>query len=272
MHANAASRIFWYSTSLSVWAGATVIESPVHAHRVEVLDRADDHAVVRPVAHDLELVLLPPGDGPLDEDLAHRAGVEPVGGHALELRRRGGDAGALAAEDVGGTDDDREADAPDHLVRVVHRVGDSRRWHLQADALHRLLEEVAVFGGADGLGVGADQLGRAGGGDGSPLDELHGEVEGRLTAEGGQHGVGPLPFDDAADDVDVERLDVGGVGELGVRHDRGRVRVGEDDAVALLPEHLARLRARVVELARLPDHDRAGPDEQDRLDVSALRH
>ncbi len=29
MHANAASRIVWYSTSVSVWAGATVIESPV---------------------------------------------------------------------------------------------------------------------------------------------------------------------------------------------------------------------------------------------------
>ena len=29
MHAKAASRMSWYSTSLSVWAGATVIESPV---------------------------------------------------------------------------------------------------------------------------------------------------------------------------------------------------------------------------------------------------
>ncbi len=29
MQANAASRIFWYSTSVRVWAGATVIESPV---------------------------------------------------------------------------------------------------------------------------------------------------------------------------------------------------------------------------------------------------
>ena len=29
MHANAASRMRWYSTSVSVWAGATVIESPV---------------------------------------------------------------------------------------------------------------------------------------------------------------------------------------------------------------------------------------------------
>ena len=60
----------------------------VHAHRVEVLDRADDHAVVGPVAHDLELVLLPPGDRALDEDLADGAGVEPGGGDAARTRRR----------------------------------------------------------------------------------------------------------------------------------------------------------------------------------------
>src|SRR5690606_42059030 len=38
-----------------------------------------------------------------------------------------------------------------------------------------------------------------------------------------------------------ERLDVGGVGEVGVGHDRRRVRVGEDHAVALVPQHAARL-------------------------------
>ena len=107
--------------------------------------------------------------------------------------------------------------------------------------------------------------------DGAALDELHGQVERGLAAEGGQHRVGPLPVDDAAEDVDVERLDVGGVGELGVGHDRGRVRVGQDHPVALLPQHLAGLGAGVVELAGLADHDRAGADQQDRLDVGALR-
>src|SRR5690606_29986826 len=71
---------------------------------------------------------------------------------------------------------------------------------------------------------------------------------------------------------DVERLHVGRVGELGVGHDRGRVRVGQDDAVALLLEDLARLRAGVVELAGLADHDGTGADEEDRLEVVAARH
>ena len=50
------------------------------------------------------------------------------------------------------------------------------------------------------------------------------------------------------------------------------LRVDEDDAVALLLQRLARLRARVVELAGLPDDDRAGADDQDALDVGAARH
>ena len=57
----------------------------VHAHRVDVLDRADDHAVVGAVAHHLELELLPAGDRLLDEDLADRAGRDAGGGEALEL-------------------------------------------------------------------------------------------------------------------------------------------------------------------------------------------
>ena len=45
----------------------------VHAHRVEVLDRADDHDVVALVAHELELELLPAEDRLLEEHLGGRA-------------------------------------------------------------------------------------------------------------------------------------------------------------------------------------------------------
>ena len=69
-----------------------------------------------------------------------------------------------------------------------------------------------------------------------------------------------------------DRLDVGRVGEVGVGHDRRRVGVHEDDAHTLLAQHAARLRARVVELARLADDDRARPDDEDALDVVALWH
>ena len=149
---------------------------------------------------------------------------------------------------------------------------DPRARHLEADLDHRLLELLAVLGGGDRLGVGADHLGLAGHADQAALEQLHRHVEPRLAAERRQHGVGLLALDDRRQHLPGERLDVGGVGEVGVGHDRGRVRVGQDDAVALLAQHAAGLRARVVELAGLADHDRAGADDQDRLDVVTTRH
>ena len=59
---------------------------------------------------------------------------------------------------------------------------------------------------------------------------------------------------------------------LRVGHDRRRVAVDEDDAVALLAQRLAGLGAGVVELAGLADDDRAGADDEDGFQVGALRH
>ena len=112
--------------------------------------------------------------------------------------------------------------------------------------------------------LGADQLDAVALED-AALGELDRQVQAGLPAERRQQRVGPLALDDLLEHVGGERLDVGAVGELRVGHDRRRVRVDQDDAVALLLERLARLRAGVVELAGLADDDRAGADEQDGL-------
>jgi hypothetical protein len=114
----------------------------------------------------------------------------------------------------------------------------------------------------DGGEIGADQL------DAEAvkyvsLVKLDSDVQRRLPAEGGQERVRSLGLDHLGDGLRVERLEVGRVGPLGVGHDRGRVRVHQHDAIALLTEHAARLGSRVVEFASLPDPDRAGPDDQD---------
>ena len=44
----------------------------VHAHRVEILDRTDDHDVIRHVAHHLHLVFLPPEDRLLEQNFVDR--------------------------------------------------------------------------------------------------------------------------------------------------------------------------------------------------------
>ena len=73
--------------------------------------------------------------------------------------------------------------------------------------------------------------------------------------------------DDLLDELRRQRLDVGGVGDLGVGHDRRRVAVDQADPQALGLEHPAGLGAGVVELAGLADDDRPGADDQHVLDV-----
>src|ERR687894_827590 len=107
---------------------------------------------------------------------------------------------------------------------------------------------------------------------GAVLGELAGEVERGAAAQRGQHRVRLLALDHLRNGGRQQRLDVSGRGELRVGHDRGRVRVDEDHLVALLEQHLAGLRARVVELGGLADHDRAGADHEDLLDVVSTRH
>ena len=73
MQANASSRIAWYSTIRQGLRGSDGDRvTCVNPHGVEVLDRADDDAVVRFVTHDLELEFLPTGDRAFDEHRVHR--------------------------------------------------------------------------------------------------------------------------------------------------------------------------------------------------------
>ena len=110
----------------------------------------------------------------------------------------------------------------------------------------------------------------------------HRGVQGGLTAEGGQQHklarraealhLGLFAHDDFLDTFRGDGLDVRAVGELGVGHDGGRVGVHEHHAVALFLEGLAGLGAGIIKLARLPDDDGAGADNEDAVNVGALGH
>jgi hypothetical protein len=82
----------------------------VHAHRVDVLDRADDDEVVGDVAHHLELEFLPADHRLLDQDLVHRAELDAALGEVAELFDVVGDAAADAAHGERRADDEREAE------------------------------------------------------------------------------------------------------------------------------------------------------------------
>ncbi|MFW3616658.1 hypothetical protein [Billgrantia antri] len=243
----------------------------MHAHGIEVLDRADDDAVVVLVANDLHLVLLPAQQRLVDQQLVVVGELEAAGADLLELLLVVGHATAGAAHGVGGTNDHREAQRFLDAPGLLHGVGDLGLGALQADALHGLIEQVAVLGLVDGVGVGTDHL-HAVLLEYAVLVEVEGAVERGLAAHGGQDGVGALGLDDLLHRLPGDRFDIGGVGHRRVGHDGGRVGVDQDDPEALLTQRLAGLGAGVVEFARLADDDGAGANDQDAVEVGTLGH
>src|SRR5512138_862841 len=96
------------------------------AHRVEVLDRANDDAVIVAIAHDLHFVLFPTNHRFFEQDLARRRRIEAACNDLLELLAVIGNAAAGSTESEGRTDDGWEADFRLHGMRLFHAVRDSR--------------------------------------------------------------------------------------------------------------------------------------------------
>ena len=93
-----------------------------------------------------------------------------------------------------------------------------------------------------------------------------------LTTQRGQECVGAFLGNDLFDHFGSNRLDVGGISKLRVRHDRGRIAVNQDDANTFGSKDAAGLRARVVEFAGLANNDGSRPDHHDAGYIRALRH
>jgi hypothetical protein len=120
---------------------------------------------------------------------------------------------------------------------------------------------LAVLGHLDRAGVGADQLDAVLVEDARAV-EVHGDVERGLAPHRRQDRVDVLALDDLLDPLGRDRLDVGPVREIRVRHDRRRIGVHQDDPVPLLLERANGLGAGIVELAGLADDDRPRPQDE----------
>ncbi len=236
----------------------------VHAHRVDVLDRADDDDVVVSVAHHLELELTPAEHRLLDQHLVDRARREALRDDPEQLGLGAPHAAPLAAQRERRPHDRRQLDLARRqaALDLRHRLDDHRPRHTQAGVLHRPPERLPVLGPVDRLVVGADQLDPEALQRAVVVKRLR-QVERRLAAERRQQRVRALLLDDSRHRLRAQRLDVGAIGEFGIGHDRRRVGVHEHDLVAVLEQHLARLDPRVVELRGLPDHDGPRADQQD---------
>ncbi len=243
----------------------------VHAHGVEVLDGTDDNHVVVLVPHHLELVFLPAEDALFEQHLAGGAVLQALADDPAEVGFVVGEAGAEAAHGEGGPHDHRVAEVFSGGEGLVNGVDDVAAGRLRTAAFHDALELFAVFAEFDRRDVRADQF-HVVLFQHAVLVQRDGGVEGRLAAQGGQDRVGAFLGDDLLHHLGGDGLHVGGIGELGVGHDGGRVGVDQDNAQAFLLEDAESLRAGVVELGGLADHDGAGTDDQDALKVSSLGH
>ena len=240
----------------------------VDAERIDVLHRAHGDARVVGVAHHLVLDFLPADQAFLDHDLADRAGPQAgsdplaVGGLGLD------DPAAGPAEGEGWADDGRQADGRQRLVgrvvalRLRRALDDEARRVRLPDPIEQVAECLAVLGHPDRLERRPQQADRMAVEDARVGHRGH-EVERGLAAQPGEQALGLLPGDDRLDRLDGQRLEVDDVGDRGVGHDRGRVRIDEDGPDALGPQRAAGLRPGIVEFGRLADDDRAGSQDQD---------
>ncbi len=243
----------------------------MHAHRIEIFDRADDDDVVGGVAHHLELELFPPFDGSFEQDFVIGRHLEAPAHFDLKVRRVAGDRASGAAERARGTNNQRQSQPRDDRFSLGFGMRHGGGRHFEADFDHRLLEEIAILGLFDRVQLGADQL------DAELFQhprfrQLDREIERGLTTDRRQQRIGPLAFDNLRDYAGGHRLDIGTIGQIGVGHDRGRVGVDQDQAQSLFAQRLQRLRSRIVELACLSDYDRAGTDEEHRFEIFTQGH
>ena len=243
----------------------------VDAHRIEVLDGADDDHVVVGVAEQLELELLPPHQRLVDHHLVDRRDVQCAGQQLIELLRVVHHGRPRPTERERRPDAQRETELLRGLLALEEALRRGLRRHRHADFAHQLAEALAVLGDVDRVDVDPDHL--------HPilLPDAHllagdREVQRGLAAHRGQHRIDVVQLEHLLDGGRLERLEVDVVRHDRVGHDGGGVRIDEGDLNALFAEGARRLGSRVIEFAGLSDDNGSAADDQDGLDARVFGH
>src|SRR5437868_8968238 len=251
--------------------------SGVHAHGIEVLDRADDDDVTFHITHHLKLVLFPTQHRLFDQHFVNGREIETSSQDFQQLLPVVSDASAGATKSERGRHDHWKANLPREFQAVFQIVDQRRFGHIEADLLHSVFEEEPVLSFLDSPNVRANQpnvklLKHA------AIRKLHRHVQRSLTAHRGKQREAlaahhfALEPDDLRHVIAMEWLDVSAVGNVGIGHDRGRIRIDQHDFVTFRLQRLASLRAGVIEFGRLSDNDWSGADDENLGDVSSFWH
>ena len=243
----------------------------MHAHGIDVLNRTDDDRVIRLVADNLHLELFPTEQAFVDQDLAHRGRIKTRQANALVVFLVVGNTAACPAKGEGRPDDRRQPKRLKCLPRLVQVCRNCGFRIFETDARHRFGEQLAILSHFNRGLLRPDQL------DTETLQraiirQRQRGIQRRLTAHGRQQRVRLFFFDNLADEIRGDRLDIGGISQIRVRHDGRGVRVDQNDPIPLFAQGFYRLCAGVIELTCLSDHDGASSDYEDRGDVFAFWH
>ena len=243
----------------------------MHAHRVYIFHIAHDDAGAVFIPHHLVFDFFPARNALFDEALVHAGQVQAVGANLRQLAGVVRDAAARAAQCI--------SRPHDHGISHLFRKGQGLvhlRYNLAfyaglTDFFHRFLERLAVLCLADGIHVGAQKphtllFQKA------AFRQLHGKIQPRLPAEGGQDAVRLFLADDVFNDLGMQRLQVHFVRNVGIRHDGSRVGIDEHYLDALFLQRSAGLCARIVKLCSLADDDGAAADDQYFFDILTFWH
>ena len=102
--------------------------------------------------------------------------------------------------------------------------------------------------------------------------KLHGKVEPCLASYPRKDGIRTFKAYDPGQIFQCQRLHVDLIRNRGIRHDRCRIGVAQNDLISLFPKRQTRLCSCIVKFSRLSDDDGTGAYDQYFSDVCSLWH
>src|ERR1700722_15326410 len=243
----------------------------VNAHWIEILDGTNDHEVVAVIAHDFELIFFPSENGFFDKRFVNGAHVQSMGDSFAEFLFVVGDGAARTSQRERRPDDEGKAELIAQTQGVFRIIDERGSRNFEADFAAGILEPQPVFGDFDGAERCANHFYLVFF-ENAAFGQFDGEIEGGLAANGGQERIGSLAGKNFLQIFLGQRLDVSAVSQLGIGHDRGRIRIDQDHFIALRAQSFASLCTGIIKFAGLADDDGAGADDQNFLDVCTLWH
>ena len=130
----------------------------MYAHRIKILDRADNDAVVVFITHHLHLVFFPAEHRDFDQNFTGRGKVQSASNNIFEFLAVIGDPATAATHCKRRPNDDRETDLGLTLPGLFKAMRNKGLGGLQSNLGHCLAKLFAIFGHVDRFTRGADHL------------------------------------------------------------------------------------------------------------------